>query len=74
MPSQQLFQSQKKRYLVPHGFNRWYELDSFLMRGNQRHKFARKISTISEASLSDHKPVVLKIELKNKLKKRKGRR
>ena len=51
--------------------NRWYELDSFLMRGNQRHKFARKISTISEASLSDHKPVVLKIELKNKLKKRK---
>ena len=49
--------------------SRWYELDGFLMKGNQRHKHAKKISTIREASLSDHKPKLLRIELDCKLKK-----
>ena len=51
--------------------NRWYELDGFLMRSSQRHKFAKKVYTVGEASISDHKPKLLKIEINNKLKKRK---
>ena len=35
---------------------RWYELDRFLMRNNERHKLVRKICIIGENFLSDHKP------------------
>ena len=50
---------------------RWYEIDGFIMRNNQRHKHARKMNTIGEASLSDHKPKVMLLETKVKLKKKK---
>ena len=45
---------------------RWYELDGFLMKNCDRHKFVRKISTVGEATLSDHKPKKIKIELVKK--------
>ena len=51
--------------------HRWYELDGFVMRGNQRHKFAKKVYTDEEATISDHRPKILKIETVNKMKKRK---
>ena len=38
---------------------RWYELDGFLMRSKQRHKNVKKISTVREISLSDHKPKLM---------------
>ena len=47
---------------------RWYELDGFIMKNVQRHKLVRKVHTVMEASLSDHKPKKMKIELKNKPK------
>ena len=43
----------------------WYELDGFLMRNRERQRHVRKICTVGEASLSDHKP--------KRLKKRKWR-
>ena len=36
--------------------NRWYELDGFLMRCEQRHKHVRRMATIQEAAFSDHRP------------------
>ena len=43
---------------------RWYELDGFLMNKDQRHRHARKISTVGEMTISDHKPKKLLIEMK----------
>ena len=40
-------------------YGRWYELDGFIMRASQRHKFAKKIATINEHAMSDHKPKML---------------
>ena len=45
---------------------RWYELDGFLMRGFDRRRHVRKIGTVDEASLSDHKPVRLRVDLKKR--------
>ena len=41
--------------------SRWYELDGFLMKNRPRHLHARKISTVDDASLSDHKPKKLRL-------------
>ena len=49
-------------YSIP--LRRWYEIDGFIMRNSQRHKFVKKVSTVGEASISDHKPKLMKIELK----------
>ena len=49
---------------------RWYELDGFLMRSNDRHKLVKKVCTVGDISLSDHKPKKITIEL-NKPKKKK---
>ena len=43
---------------------RWYELDGFIMRKEQRHRYIRKISTLGEMTLSDHKPKRIDIEIK----------
>ena len=40
---------------------RWYELDGFLMRTNQRHNLVNKVHTVPEPTLSDHKPKRLKV-------------
>ena len=45
---------------------KWYELDCFIMKSQDRHKFVRKVCTIGEVTLSDHKPKKIKIELVNK--------
>ena len=50
---------------------RWYELDGFIMRREQRHKYINKISTIGESSISDHKPKKIQIRI-NKKKWRRG--
>ena len=47
---------------------KWYELDGFLMKSNQRHKFVKKINVINEIALSDHKPVRIRL-VTNKPKK-----
>ena len=52
---------------------RWYELDGFIMTNDHRHKFARKVSTIGEATLSDHKPKKLKLEMKVEKKRYKNK-
>ena len=49
-------------------FNRmngqWYELDGFMMQREQRHRHARKLNTVGEMTISDHKPKKLVIEVK----------
>ena len=45
---------------------RWYELDGFVMRSQDRHKLVRKVRTIGEASLSDHLPKKLELNLVKK--------
>ena len=47
-------------------FKRWYEIDGFLMRNRERQQHVRKLCTIGEAALSDHKPKKLRVELKKK--------
>jgi hypothetical protein len=43
---------------------RWYELDGFVMKREERHRYVRKLNTVGELTLSDHKPVKLVIEIK----------
>ena len=45
---------------------RWYELDGFMMENSDRHRFIRKICTVGESTLSDHKPKKVKIQLVSK--------
>ena len=42
---------------------RYYELDGSLMRNKERQRHVRKISTVMEASLSDHKPKRLRVDV-----------
>ena len=42
---------------------RWYELDGFIMKNTDRHKLVRKVNTVQESTMSDHKPKRLKLEL-----------
>ena len=37
-------------------YGRWYELDGFVVRKDERHGMVRKVSTIGECTMSDHKP------------------
>ena len=46
---------------------RWYELDGFLVKKDQRHKVMRGVRVLEETGMSDHKPVMIKI--KSKVKK-----
>jgi hypothetical protein len=45
---------------------RWYELDGFLLKKDQRHKVLRKINTAQETTLSDHKPKIMTIRIHTK--------
>ena len=49
---------------------RWYEIDGFLMRNNQRHQFVKKVCSIGEITLSDHRPKMMVIELESNLPKK----
>ena len=44
----------------------WYELDGFIMREGQRHRHARKMRTVAEMTLSDHKPKRLVVDVRQK--------
>ena len=48
----------------------WYELDGFVMREEQRYRHAKRIKTMSEAAVSDHKPKWMLVDIR----KRKWRR
>ena len=37
-------------------YGRWYELDGFILKQEQRHRIVRKIRTVKENSFSDHRP------------------
>ena len=50
---------------------RWYELDGFIMRDNQRHKYVKKVWSMVDTSLSDHKPKVMRLEMEKKLQMKK---
>ena len=43
---------------------RWYELDGFLVKQDQRHRRMRGIKVLEETGLSDHKPVMIRIKSK----------
>ena len=43
---------------------RWYELDGFIMRREDRHRYVKKLSTVGELTISDHKPVKIVVEIK----------
>ena len=42
-------------------YGRWYELDGFVVRKEERHRMVRRIRTVEEISLSDHKPKSIRI-------------
>ena len=51
------FYPHKKRRTWFHQIlRRWYELDGFMMKEGDRHTMVIKISTVQEASFSDHRP------------------
>ena len=62
------FQNKRRGTWFNPALRRWYELDGFLVKSNQRHKLVQKLNVINEISLSDHKPVRVRIIL-NKPKK-----
>ena len=43
---------------------RWYEIDGFIMRQEDRHRYVRKLNTVGEMTISDHKPKKLVLEIK----------
>lgn len=49
---------------------RWYELDGFVMRPEQRHRLVKKIRVVQEMTLSDHKPVAMTISREKKRRHR----
>ena len=44
----------------------WYELDGFVMREEERHKFAKKLKTIGENVISDHRPKKMVVDVRKK--------
>ena len=45
---------------------KWYELDGFIMRHEQRHRHLVSMRVMNEMSLSDHKPVIIRVKTKMK--------
>ena len=50
---------------------RWYKLDGFVMRTKERHRHIKKMRTIRESVLSDHRPKKMVVDLSKKRKWRK---
>ena len=42
-------------------YGRWYELDGFVVRKEEMHRMVRRIRTVEDMNLSDHKPNILRI-------------
>ena len=51
---------------------RWYELDGFVMRAEDRHRYTKKLKTIREGVLSDHRPKKMVLDLSKKKKWRRA--
>ena len=45
---------------------RWYELDGFLMKNRERQRHVKKVCTVGEMALLDHKPKKMTLMLKKK--------
>ena len=59
------FYNHKKRGTWFNRMNgRWYELDGFMMDKNKRHRHVRKLNTVGEMTISDHKPKKIVVEIK----------
>ena len=46
--------------------HKWYELDSFVMRNQDRQRHVRRIYTDGEVTISDHKPIKMVLSLEKK--------
>ena len=52
------FMRYKRRGMWRHqATGRWHELDGVLVRGGERQRMVRKVWTLDERELSDHRPV-----------------
>ena len=47
-------------------WRRWYELDGFMVKQQQRHSLVVKVDTVKEMSLSDHRPKRMNIRMKKR--------
>jgi hypothetical protein len=47
-------------------YGRWYELDGFIVRKNERHGHVRKMWTVNDGVLSDHRPKCMKLRVRSK--------
>ena len=47
-------------------FARWYELDGFIVRKNERHRMVKRMWTMDDGALSDHRPKCMKVKVRNK--------
>ena len=45
---------------------KWYELDGFVMKCQERHVYAKKVKSVGEMVLSDHKPKKMVVNVKKK--------
>ena len=48
----------------PH--RRWYELDGFILRRDQRHSMVKKMKTIHDMAISDHNPKEMTIRIRRR--------
>ena len=60
------FNHKRRGTWFSHIHRQWYKLDGFVMREGQRHCHARRIRTMGEAAVSDHKPKWLLVDIKNR--------
>ena len=47
-------------------YGRWYELDGFIVRKAERHRIVKRMRTVNEVTLSDHKPKSMTIKVVEK--------
>ena len=70
-PEANLCSRQSKRGAWFHRpLRRWYELDGFLLRREQRHEIMIKARTVEDMAISDHNPKILTIRRAKRKKRR----
>ena len=47
-------------------YGRWYELDGFVVRKNERQRMVRKMWTMDDGVLSDHRPKCMRVKVNKK--------
>jgi len=45
---------------------RWYELDGFIVKKDERHRLVKRMRTVNEMSMSDHKPKSISVKIVEK--------